>query len=97
MMRFKPDLVILGGFMKWHVLILIFAKLIGAKVAIMSEPLRKVSSDDEGSSLLLTYENSRRKIKLIRRLFLSADLFIGMGEVARVQFIEQLGFPEKSN
>lgn len=94
MLRFKPDIVTLGGFMKWHVLVLHFAKLLGAKVAVMSEPLRYVTNDDQGSTDLITKENSSRKINLIKKLFKKVDLYIGMGEVAKKQFLEEFDFPE---
>ncbi|QII82418.1 glycosyltransferase family 4 protein [Jeotgalibaca arthritidis] len=94
MLRFKPDIVVLGGFMKWHILVLHFAKFLGAKVAVMSEPLRYVSNDDQGSADLFTKINSSRKIKLIKKLFEKVDLYIGMGEVAKNQFLEEFGFPE---
>lgn len=93
MLRFKPDIVILGGFMKWHVLVLHFAKLLGAKVAVMSEPLRYVTNDDQGSTDLITKENSSRKINLMKKLFKKIDLYIGMGEVAKKQFLEEFDFP----
>lgn len=94
MLRFKPDIVVLGGFMKWHILVLYFAKILGAKVAVMSEPLRYVSNDDQDSTHLITKENSTRKINLIKKLFKKVDLYIGMGEVAKNQFLEEFGFPE---
>lgn len=95
MLRFKPDIVILGGFMKWHVLVLHFAKLLGAKVGVMSEPLRFVSNDDHGTAELITKKNSPRKIKLIKNLFNRIDLYIGMGEVAEKQFTDEFEFPSE--
>lgn len=95
MLRFKPDIVVLGGFMKWHVLALHFAKLLGAKVAMMSEPLRYVMNDDQGTTELINKKNSSRKINLMKKLFNKADLYIGMGEVAKKQFIEDFEFPEE--
>lgn len=93
MLRFKPDILVLGGFMKWHVLVLYFAKLLGAKVVVMSEPLRYVTNDDQGSTELISKENSSRKINLIKKLFKGADLYIGMGDVAKKQFLEEFDFP----
>ncbi|HHX68151.1 MAG TPA: glycosyltransferase family 4 protein [Gallicola sp.] len=95
MLRFKPDIVTLGGFMKWHVLVLHFAKLLGAKVAVMSEPLRYVTNDDQGSTDLITKENSSRKINLMKKLFKKVDLYIGMGEVAKKQFLEEFDLPKE--
>lgn len=95
MLRFKPDIVVLGGFMKWHVLVLYFAKLLGARVAVMSEPLRYVANDDQGSTDLITKENSSRKINLMKKLFKKIDLYIGMGEVAKKQFLEEFEFPKE--
>lgn len=95
MLLFKPDIVILGGFMKWHVLVLHFAKLLGAKVAVMSEPLRYVTNDDQGSTELIAKENSSRKINLIKKLFNKVDLYIGMGEVAKKQFLEEFDFTKE--
>lgn len=92
LIRYKPDIVVLGGFMKWHILVLYFAKLVGAKVAVMSEPLRYVVSDGQGSTELFTKENSSRKIRIIKKLFNKVDLYIGMGEVAKKQFIEEFEF-----
>ena len=93
MLRFKPDIVVLGGFMKWHVLALLFAKRLGAKVAVMSEPLRYVTDDDFGSTELITKENSYKKINRIKKFFDRVDLFIGMGEVAKKQFLEEFNLP----
>ena len=95
MLRFKPDIVVLGGFMKWHVLVLQFAKLLGAKVAVMSEPLRYVTNDDQGSTQLISKENSFRKISIMKKLFDKVDLYIGMGEVAKKQFLEEFDFPKE--
>lgn len=95
MLLFKPDIVILGGFMKWHVLVLHFAKLLGAKVAVMSEPLRYVTNDDQGSTELIAKENSSKKINLIKKLFNKVDLYIGMGEVAKKQFLEEFDFTKE--
>jgi len=94
LMRFKPDLVVLGGFMKWHVPVVYLSKLLGAKVAIMNEPLRYVTNDDEKSTELINKKNSPREIKKIKKYFNDADCYIGMGEIAKKQFIEELDFPE---
>lgn len=93
LIRFKPDIIVLGGFMKWNWLILKIAKLFNIKVVIMSEPLRHVLDDDEKSNVLMSKENSYKKIKLTRELFSSIDLYLGMGEVALKQFIEEFEFP----
>lgn len=42
----KPDIVVFGGFMPWHVFGVFIAKLINAKVAIMTEPARLVNSEE---------------------------------------------------
>lgn len=96
LMRFKPDIILLGGFMKWHGLVLKLVKLFkkDTKVAIMSEPLRFVRGDRNTSSSLMTKENSEKKLKIMRRIFGSADLYCGMGPTATKQFIEEIGFPE---
>ncbi|MDQ0155370.1 glycosyltransferase family 4 protein [Robertmurraya andreesenii] len=95
LIRFKPDIVMLGGFMRWHWLLLIFAKFFNKKVIIMSEPLRNVSSDRDQSQSLMNKVNSSRKLKWIKKLFSRADLYVGMGTVAEAQFIEEIEF-EKS-
>lgn len=95
MIKFKPDIVVLGGYMKWHVLVLHFANFLGAKVAVMSEPLRYVTNDDQGSTELISKETSFRKIKLMKKLFKKVDLHIGMGEIAKNQFTEEFEFPEE--
>ncbi|NLT46169.1 MAG: glycosyltransferase family 4 protein, partial [Thermotogaceae bacterium] len=96
LIRFKPDIILLGGFMKWHWLVLKLAKLFkkDTKVVFMSEPLRFVKSDGDTSSSLLTKENSEKKTRLLRKIFSSADLFCGMGPTATKQFIEEIEFPE---
>lgn len=93
--RFKPDIIILGGFMKWNALIMFFSKLLGAKVAIMSEPIRDVKNDNEGSDRLISKEKSLIKCKILRKIFQSADLYIGMGEIAKNQFINEFDFPKE--
>jgi glycosyltransferase involved in cell wall biosynthesis len=93
--RFKPDIVVLGGYMKWHVIVAALAKMMGSKVAVMSEPLRYVNNDDDKSVELINKKNSLKKIKLIKRLFKNIDLYIGMGDVAVKQLIEEFEFPEK--
>lgn len=95
LLRFKPDIIMLGGFMKWHWLILIFAKFFNKKVVIMSEPLRNVRSDRDQSQSLMNKENSSRTIKWINRLFSKADLYLGMGTIAEEQFIQELKFDKK--
>lgn len=95
LMRFKPDIIVLGGFMKWHLLILKLAKLFNKKVVVMSEPRRYVNHDDEQSNALMSKENSTKKIKLVRRLFGDVDLYLGMGDVAAKQFIEEFQFPKE--
>ncbi|MFL2105207.1 glycosyltransferase family 4 protein [Desemzia sp. FAM 23991] len=92
--RFKPDIVILGGFLQWNVLVFNLLKILGIKVAIMSEPLRYVTHDDEKSTELISKKNSPRNIKLIKKLFNKADLYIGMGAIAKKQLIEEFEFPE---
>lgn len=95
LVRFRPDIIVLGGFMKWHWIVLKVAKLFKIKVTVMSESLRYVSNDDEQSSALMSKENSAKKIKSIRKSFKNADLFIGMGEVAAKQFMEEFEFPKE--
>jgi len=95
LMRFNPDIIVLGGFMKWHWLILRLAKMFNKKIAVMSEPLRYVKSESDQSSSLMTKENSGVKLEKIRKLFERADLYFGMGKVAQKQFIEEIGFPEE--
>ena len=92
LIRFKPDIILLGGFMKWNWIIFRVAKLLHAKVIVMSEPLRYVSNDDNKSNNLMNRENSNKKIKLLKKLFNGVDLYLGMGEVASKQFIEEFGF-----
>jgi len=95
LIRFKPDIIVLGGFMKWHWIILKIAKLFSKKIVIMSEPLRYVSNDDEQSNALMNKENSAFKVKLMRKLFGNIDLYLGMGEIAAKQFVEEFEFPKE--
>ncbi len=95
LLRFKPDIVMLGGFMRWHWLLLMLAKLFNKKVVIMSEPLRNVKSDRDQSQSLMSKENSSRALKWIKRLFNKADLYLGMGTVAEEQFIKEIGFDKR--
>ncbi|WFF74411.1 glycosyltransferase family 4 protein [Proteiniclasticum sp. QWL-01] len=85
--KFKPDVILFGGFMPWHWLLMRIAKLLKVKVAFMSEPLRYKSTE------IASNENSSIKMKIIRKMCSGADLYIGMGEVAAKQFIEEIGFP----
>ncbi len=91
--KFKPDIILLGGFMKWHWLVLRYAKLTGAKVGFMSENLRDGVSDSDASDQIMTRETSNRKIKAISTIFKGADLYLGMGETAARQFKEHFYFP----
>ena len=88
----KPDLILLGGFMKYHVFILFIAKLIGIKVAIYTEAVRKTKSDEDSTRVLMTSRNSKLKLIFANILFKNADLFIGMGEVAKDQLINEFKF-----
>ncbi len=96
LMRFKPDIIYLGGFMKWHWLVLKFVKLFSkkTKVIIGGEPMRFVKNDSSGEATLRSKDNSRFGLKVLRKLFNSADLYIGRGSTATKQFIEEIGFPE---
>lgn len=91
--KFKPDIILLGGFMQWHWLVLRWAKIFGGKVVFMSELLRDGTSDRDASDRLMTRENSQRKIRLISTIFKGADLYLGMGETATRQFKEEFYFP----
>ncbi len=91
----KPDIVVFGGFMPWHVFGVFIAKLINAKVAIMTEPARLVNSEEHIGQELLTQSNARRKLNLINHLFRHVDLFIGMGLVAKNQLINEFKFDEQ--
>ncbi|MHA6259956.1 glycosyltransferase [Sporosarcina sp. CAU 1771] len=92
LIRFNPDIIILGGFMNWHWLILNYAKLFKKKVIFMSESLRYVKNDYEDSDTLMTQENSKAVLRKIRRTFDGADLYLGMGAKAESQFIKEIGF-----
>jgi glycosyltransferase involved in cell wall biosynthesis len=97
LMRFKPDIVYLGGFMKWHWLVLKLVKLFSkkTKVIIGGEPMRFVKNDSSAETTLRNRENSRFAFKVLRRLFNNADLYIGRGTTAAKQFIEEIGFPKE--
>lgn len=94
LIRFRPHILMLGGFSVFHFLLLHLGKLFGIRVVFLSEPLRNVSHEDAGETLLWTKENPSRKVKWMHRLFKKADLIFGMGEVAKNQFIEEIGFAE---
>ncbi|MFK4785462.1 glycosyltransferase family 4 protein [Fusobacterium sp. MFO224] len=91
LIKFKPDIIILGGFMRWHLLILKIIKFFNIKVAIMSEPLRNVKNDREESSELVNKKTCSEKIKFFKA-FSDIDLYIGMGELAKNQFIREFDF-----
>lgn len=98
LMRFNPDIILLGGFMKWHLLIFKLAKLFNKKVVFLSEPLRYVKSDRDQSNDLRTLKNSEKELNVLNKFFRGADLYLGMGQVAQKQFIEEIGFDiEKVN
>ncbi|MGX9134413.1 glycosyltransferase family 4 protein [Rummeliibacillus sp. JY-2-4R] len=94
LMRFKPDIIVLGGFMKWHWLVLKIAKLFDkkVKVIVMTEPLRYVTHDDEQSNELITRENSSKKLTLANHMFKNIDLYLGMSEVAEKQLVKEFKF-----
>ena len=77
--KYKPDIVLLGGFMIWHFLIMLIAKLMGSKVAIMSESVRQVNPEADGQTILLTKEKAKLIVKFTKFLFNSVDLIVGMG------------------
>jgi glycosyltransferase involved in cell wall biosynthesis len=91
--KFRPDVILLGGFMNWHWLVMKWARRNNSKVVFMSEILRDTKHDHDASSSLMTRENSPQKIRAIRKIFGGADLYIGMGDTASKQFSEELGFP----
>ncbi|SDO00722.1 Glycosyltransferase involved in cell wall bisynthesis [Psychrobacillus sp. OK028] len=95
LIRFKPDVILLGGFMKWHYLIFKLAKLFNKKVVFLSEPLRYVKNDSDQSNDLRTKENSKKELTVLNRFFRGADLYLGMGQVAQKQFIEEIGFDKE--
>ncbi|MDK0697898.1 glycosyltransferase family 4 protein [Clostridium perfringens] len=96
LIRFNPDIIVLGGFMKWHIIISKLAKLFNKKVIVMSEPMRYVNSDDNKSDTLRNKSNSYWSLKFCKMLFSNLDLYLGMGEVAKKQFIEELEFPKEN-
>lgn len=93
LLKFKPDIIILGGFMKWHFVVYKLARLLKIKVAIMTEPIRYVKNDDFSSGSLLNKNNAHNRLKIARRLFGQVDLYIGMGDLAARQLIEEFSFP----
>jgi len=95
MLRFKPDIVVLGGFGKWHIIASKYAKMLGAKVAIMSEPLRYVENDDQATTKLLSRKNAELKLNSLKKSYKNVDLYIAMGDVAQKQFVEELQFPKE--
>ncbi len=88
----RPDWWVIPLGKRCRVLIV---KLFGVRVVIMSEPIRNVRGETSGDSTLLTSENGLHKTRRIHRLFKRADLIFGMGNVARDQFIKELGFPSE--
>ncbi|WP_214803791.1 MULTISPECIES: glycosyltransferase family 4 protein [unclassified Exiguobacterium] len=92
LIRFKPDVILLGGFMAGHAAIVRIAKLFGIKTVIMSEPLRPLQNDDDPSDRLTNPQDNPYKTKLLHWMFKDADLYFGMGTVAVEQFKHQLGF-----
>lgn len=95
LIRFNPDIIVLGGFMNWHWLILRYAKLFKKKVVFMSESLRYVKNDYDESDTLMTQENSSKVLRKIKKAFNGADLYLGMGAIAKDQFIKEIGFDEE--
>ncbi|MBG0917919.1 glycosyltransferase family 4 protein [Exiguobacterium sp. SRB7LM] len=95
LIRFRPHILLLAGFTPFHALLLQIVKLFGVRVVVMSEPIRSVRGETSGESTLLTRENGLHKTTRIHRLFKRADLIFGMGNVARDQFIKELGFPSE--
>lgn len=96
LIRFKPDILLLGGFMPGHAVLTKLAKRLGMKVVIMSEPLRPLQNDDDPSTLLMNRQDNPTKTKLLHWMFKDADLYFGMGTVAVEQFKSELRFdPEK--
>lgn len=96
LIRFRPDIIMLGGFMKWHWLALSLVKLFNkkSKVLILSEPLRLVNNKSDSSSTLWTKNKQKTKVRLLKKMFKNADLYCGMGKAAAKQFTEEFGFPE---
>lgn len=95
LLKVNPSVIMLGGFMKNHILLLKLAKLLNKKVIIMSEPIRYVEKETSKSSKLRTKENSSKELKLARKLFDGADLYLGMGKTAAKQFVEEFEFPKE--
>ncbi|MFK3988115.1 glycosyltransferase family 4 protein [Exiguobacterium mexicanum] len=96
LIRFKPDVILLGGFMAGHAGIVRVAKLFGIKTVVMSEPIRPLQNDDDPSDRLTNPQDNPHKTKLLHWMFKDADLYFGMGTVAVEQFKDHLGFdPEK--
>lgn len=93
--KFKPDIVVLGGFMKWHLIIVKLIRLfrLDIKIAIMTEPFRYTKNDESSSEQLLSKKNSPQKLKLTKKMFEDVDLYIGMGKVAEKQLLEEFEFP----
>lgn len=94
LLKSNPSVIMLGGFMKHHLVVLKLAKLLNKKVIIMSEPIRYVDKETSKSSLLRTKENSSKQLQLAKKLFDGADLYLGMGQTAAKQLIEEFEFPE---
>ena len=92
--RFRPDVLLLGGFTPYHAIVLHVAKTFGIKVVILSEPIRNVSGEASADDRLLVRQDDPKKTALFYRLFKRADLLFGMGEVAARQFTEEFGFPQ---
>jgi len=95
LLRFRPHIIMLGGFMKWHWIILKIAKLFNKKVIIMTEPIRYVSSDSDTSQVLMSKENAPKSLEKIKSAFKAADLFVGMGSVAKEQLRKEFEFNEE--
>lgn len=95
LIRFRPDIIMLGGFMKWHWLILKLAKLFNKKVVILTEPLRNVRSEGDQSQSLLNKGNSLTTLRKIKAAFSEADLFVGMGSAAEKQLIKEMEFSKQ--
>ncbi|MEJ6528753.1 glycosyltransferase family 4 protein [Exiguobacterium sp. USCH10] len=96
LVRFKPDIILLGGFMPMHALITKVAKRLGIKTVVMSEPLRPLQNDDDPSNRLMNRIDNPRKTQLLHWMFKDADLFFSMGTVAVDQFKRELQFnPDK--
>lgn len=94
LIRFKPDIILLGGFMAGHAAIVRAAKLFGIKTVIMTEPLRPLQNDDDPSDRLTNPQDNPYKTKMLHWMFKDADLYFGMGTVAVEQLKRELGFNE---